>query len=183
MRDVAGPHIHIDLRNIEGNGSCIKKIKLFKDGRESGPIFSTEMRPDLRITLPGDDQTLFCENTQMKILLTDSEDNHIGEMKRVSILKLSNEFQKIVLKPINNDILNVCNIKNFLLTIYCKDSLAEKTTLTLRRSVRLYENLMDLDVGKDMSGKYCSLLDSNENHHWIFIGAASPETVESDSSC
>ena len=189
VSDIVEGRIDIDLRNIEGNRSCIKKVRLYKDGSQSEPIFTKDVTADFRITLPGDNESLFCENTQMKILLSDHQDNQIGEMKTLSLLKLSNEVKKIVLKPVNNDILNSCQKKNYLLTIYCKNSLTEVAILKLRRSLRLYEDLMDLDIGEEMSGKYCSLVDSEEHHHWTFIGEDSPQTgavekVQSqDNSC
>ena len=176
MTDIVESHMDIDLRNIEGKRSCIKKVRLYKDGSQSGPILTRDVTAEFRITLQGDDESLFCENTQMKISLSDHQDNQIGQMKTLSLMKLSNEVKRIVLKPVNNYILNSCPLKNYLLTIYCKNRLTEVAILTLRRSVRLYEDLLDLDIGKEMSGKYCSLVDSEEHHHWTFIGEDSRQT-------
>ena len=108
VSDIVEGRIDIDLRNIEGNRSCIKKVRLYKDGSQSGPIFTKDVTADFRITLPGDNESLFCENTQMKILLSDHQDNQIGERKTLSLMKLSNDIKKIVLKPVNNDILKSC---------------------------------------------------------------------------
>ena len=107
VTDVVESHIDIDLRNIEGKRSCIKKVRLYKDGSQSGPILTRDVTAEFRITLQGDDESLFCENTQMKILLSDHQDNQIGQMKTLSLMKLSNEvLKRIVLKPVNNYILN-----------------------------------------------------------------------------
>ena len=185
MEDILGSHVDIDIQGIRGNRSCIKKLKIFKDGNLGSSTDVKLIKSDFKTRIsPGKDGQFFCENTQMKVILTDSDDNQFGGTKTISLLRISNTIQGTVLKPFNDEIFRNCT-GHFVLSIYCRSTLTEKTSLTLRRGLALRENLMDLDVGRKMYGKYCSLVDQDDDHHWTFIGEVGTRSVrkEANRSC
>ena len=173
-----GGDIHIDLRNIHGNRSCIQKLKIYKDGTLSEPLLTQDISSDfIKINSENDtkcyDKTIknkicFCENTQMKIVLSDYRNNQIGRAKVISLLKLYHQNNVTVLKALNDEILRGCLIRDFHVSIYCRNSMEEKPVLTIRRSFRLNENLMDFSG--EIYGKFCSLVEDDEARHWTFIG-------------
>ena len=173
--------IEILLWNIHGNRNCIEKLQITDGEGSRAPLLTENIQHDRKISI---NSSVFCQAaSQMEIILTDSDNNKIGKPKTISLLTLSEEYQdKIVLAPRNDKILASCGKTLFLAKIFCRKTLKETTSLTIRRYLPLYENLLDWDIGQKMTGKYCSLVEEVEDQDlWTFIGPDLPdESVAED---
>ena len=166
--------IEILLWNIQGNRNCIEKLQLM-DVEGSRALLTENIQHDSRVTI---NSTVYCQvASQVKIVVTDSDNNQIGKPKTISLLTLSDEYQgKIVLAPRNEKILATCGKTVFLVKIFCRNTVKEKTSLTIRRHLPLNENLLAWDIGQKMTGKYCSLVEEEEDQDaWTFIGPGLPD--------
>ena len=159
--------IEILLWNIHGNRNCIKKLQIM-NVEGSTALFTEKIQPDRKIII---NSTIYCQVVSlMKIILTDSDDKQIGETEMTSLLTLSHEYpDKLVLAPRHDKILANCGKNIFFVKIFCKNTLKEKTSLIIRRYLALNENLLDWDIGQKMSGKFCSLVEADDDHFWTFI--------------
>ena len=161
--------IEILLWNIHGNRNCIEKLQILNvEGNTA--LFTEKIQPDSKITI---NSTVYCQVVSLvNIVLTDSDNNQIGNPKMISLLTFFNEYpDKLVLVPRNDKILANCGKTIFFVKIFCKNTLKEKTSLIIRRYLALNENLLDWDIGEKMTGKYCSLVDADDDKDfWTFIG-------------
>ena len=165
--------IEILLWNIHGNRNCIEKLQIM-NVEGSTALFTEKIQPDRKITL---NSTVYCQAVSlMKIILTDSDNKQIGKTEMISLLTLSHEYpDKLVLAPVHDKILANCGKNIFFVKIFCKNTLKEKTSLIIRRYLALNENLLDWDIGQKMTGKFCSLVEAEDDQHfWTFIGPDLP---------
>ena len=165
--------IEILLWNIHGNKNCIEKLQIM-NVEGSTALFTEKIQPDMKITI---NSAVYCKSVSlMKIILTDSDNNQIGATKMLTLLTLSQQYpDKLVLAPRHDKILANCGKNIFFVKIFCKNTLKEKTSLIIRRYLALNENLLDWDIGQKITGKFCSLVEAEDDQHfWTFIGPDLP---------